>query len=221
MTTKKDTHNTNRLYPEELDIISDKKKQLVYLPGETLFKQGAFAPHVMYIIEGLIKLYLQAGKEKQINIGIAQTGDFLAFSSIFDKNTYNYSATALIDSRICMIDREGLSELLKINPEFAMKVTANSIKKENHLLEIIANMSYKQMRGKLASSLLYLTSDEFSELNLFKYLTRHDIAAFASISTESAIRFLKEFEKEEILGISGRNIEIVDRKKLEIIAEKG
>jgi CRP-like cAMP-binding protein len=221
MASEKNSHNSGNLYPEELNLISDRKKQLDYLPGETLFKQGAFAPHVMYIIEGLIKVYLQAGKERQINLRIAQAGDFLAFSSLFDDSTYNYSAVALVESKVCMIDKTGLSELLHLNPDFAMRITSRSIKGEKKLLEIITNMSYKQMRGKLASSLLYLTSDEFGGADLFQYLTRHDIAGFASISTESAIKFLKEFEKEKILGISGRNIEIIDRQRLQLLADKG
>ena len=52
------------------------------------------------------------------------------------------------------------------------------------------------MRGKLASALLYLTSEKFKNDNVFQYLTRQDIADFASITVESTVKFLKEFEKE-------------------------
>ena len=53
------------------------------------------------------------------------------------------------------------------------------------------------------------------------YLTRQDIADFASISPESVIKFLKEFEKEGILKLEGREISIVDPHKLSIISKTG
>ena len=77
------------------------------------------------------------------------------------------------------------------------------------------------MRGKLASSLLYLSQDEFLVEDIFNYLTRQDIAEFASVSTESAIKFLKEFEKEKILKLKGKEIKILDHGQLETISKNG
>lgn len=215
------SNNLQHLFPKELELIKDKKTQLTYLKGENLFKQGAFAPYVMFIVNGLVKIYLQTGYDKQINIRLARTGDFLAFSSIFGDNVYNYSAIAVKDSLVCMIDKESLKQLLLKNPEFAMQITSRNFRNENYLFEIIKNISYKQMRGKLASTLLYLSQEEFIEEQIFQYMSRQDIADFASISTESAIKFLKEFEKEGILSLKGKDIEISDRGKLEDIALRG
>lgn len=209
------------LYPEELALINDKKTQLTYIRGENLFKQGAFAPNVLFIIDGLVKIYLQTGYEKQINISVARAGDFLAFSSVFGENVYNYSAIALKDSKICMIDKEGLKQLLKSNPDFAIKVTARSLKNEQHVYEIIKNISYKQMRGKLASALLYLSDDDLVDENVFQFLTRQDIADFAAIAPESTIKFLKEFEKDGIITLKGKDIIISNRVKLDEISRKG
>ena len=209
------------MFPAQLELIGDKKTRLSYLKDENLFKQGAFAPNVMYIIEGLVKIYLQTGYEKQINIGIAKTGDFLAFSSVFGESVYNYSAVAIKESKICMIDKESLKSLLVKYPDFALQVTSRSLLNERHIYEIIKNISYKQMRGKLASALLYLSGDEFRDENIFQFLSRQDIADFAAIAMESTIKFLKEFEKDKILELTGKDIIIRDRSKLEEISRKG
>lgn len=209
------------LFPEELKILEKNKTQITYLKGETIFKQGAFAPYVIYVVKGLIKVYLQTGYEKQINISLAQSGDFLAFSSIFGENIHTYSTQAIKDSVICMIEKESLKEILLQNPKFALQITSKNYHNERHLFEIIKNVSYKQMRGKLASSLLYLSQDEFIKEDIFKNLTRQDIADFASISTESAIKFLKEFEKEKILKLIGKDIIILDAEKLDRISRNG
>lgn len=219
-----DSHGISKcfqyLYPEELEFLNSKKTQVKYLRGETVFKQGAFAPYVLYVLDGLVRVYLSTGK-KQLNLRLAVKGEFMAFSSTFGEEVYNYSAIALKDSTICMIDKTALKELLIKNPEFAMRLTSRNYRNENRYLEIINNISYKQMRGKLASALLYLSSDEFLEENVFHYLTRQEIADFASITMESAIKFIKEFEKEGILSLDGKIIRIVKKDSLLDISKRG
>lgn len=205
--------------PGIFENLAKNKTRITYLKGETIFKQGAFAPYILYVVKGLIKVYLQTGFEKQINLSLAKTGDFLAFSSIFGENIHTYSAQALKDSVICMIEKESLKKILLNNPEFALEVTSKNYRNERHLLEVIKNISYKQMRGKLASGLLYLSHEEFLKENVFQFLTRQEIADFASISAESAIKFLKEFENEKMITLKGKDIEITDRKKLETISK--
>jgi CRP/FNR family transcriptional regulator len=107
------------------------------------------------------------------------------------------------------------------NNEFAMQITASNYRTEKHLYEVIASMSYNQMRGKMASALLYLSAKELVDEGIFQHLTRQDIADFATISTESAIKFLKEFEKDRIIRLSGKDIYILDFERLQDIAKKG
>ena len=209
------------LSTEELEFINGKKTQVSYLKGETLFKQGAFAPHVLFVNQGLVRVYLQSGANRQLNLRIARTGDFMAFLSVFGENVYSYSAVALVDSSICMIDKDGLRQLLLRNPDFALQITSRNYKNEGRYLDIIGNLSYKQMRGKLASALLYLTGEELSSENIFQHLSRQDIADFASITIESAIKFLKEFEKESIIRLEGKQVEVIDEDNLKLISRNG
>jgi CRP/FNR family transcriptional regulator len=206
---------------KDLETLSENRTQLSYLKGETIFKQGAFAPHVLFIQSGLVRVYLQTGRNKVQNLWIARSGDFLAFSAMFGERTYSYSAVALNDSELLMIDKESLSRLLHSNPEFGYRITSKNLHSEKHLMNLVASLSYKQMRGKLATALLYLNSETFRNENLFSHLSRQDIADFASISVESVIKFLKEFEKEGILELDNKNIRITDPAKLDQISEIG
>jgi len=206
---------------EELDALSENRTHVSYLRGETLFKQGAFAPHVLFVQSGLVKVYLQFGPKKVQNLWIAKSGDFLAFSSMFGEKIYHYSAMALKDAEVLMIDKKSLRNLLKTNSEFGFRITSKNYRSENHLMEIVANLSYKQMRGKLASALIYLSSEAFKHENVFSYLSRQDVANFASISVESVIKFLKEFEKEGIIALENKQIKILDSGRLGMISNTG
>lgn len=209
------------LTPQELQQINTGKTELTYLAGENLFKQGAFSTHLLLITEGLVKVYLQTGRDKQLNLQLAQAGDFLGFASLFGETLHTTSAVALTDTAICMIDNEQMRNLLLNNAQFAMRITSRNYRNERQLLTIIANMTYKQMRGKLASTLLYLSGDHFSDQNVFQYLSRQDLANFASVATESAIKLLKEFERDGIITLEGKGITIRNRAELEKIERLG
>ncbi|MBN1144216.1 MAG: Crp/Fnr family transcriptional regulator [Bacteroidales bacterium] len=209
------------LYSDELEFISKKKTQVTYLKGETIFKQGAFAPYVLYVVDGLVKVYLQTGVNKQVNIRLTRQGEFMAFSSVFDENIYQYSAVAIKESTICMIDKTALKQLITKNTDFAARIISRNFRNEFRYLEIIRNISYNQMRGKMASALLYLSGEEFQYENVFQCLTRQDIADFASVTMESAVKFLKEFEAEGLIQMQGKDILIPDHEKLALISRNG
>jgi len=209
------------LSDRDQEILKHKKKQLLYSKGENIFKQGAFATYVIYIQSGLVKVHLQTAPNKRVNIRIARPGDYLAISSLFGEEFYTYSAVALNEAEICMIDKEGLKQLLLSNKDFALSITTQNIRCEGFLFNLISSISQKQMRGKLATALLYLSSADFVKEDIFRHLSRQDIAEFASITTESAIRYLKEFEKEGMVLLKGKDIQITDQFRLNDLAQKG
>ena len=201
-----------RLIPEELDVLKTSKTRLTYFKGETIFKQGAFAPYVIYIVEGLARITLETGAGKQMNIRLAGKGDFMALSAIFGENRYQTTAIALKDTLTCMIDKESLGELLKVNPDLSIRINTQTFDDETRLLALVKSLSYNQMRGKLAGALLYLAQEKFIQEDIFELLTRQDISQFAGISLESTVKFLKEFSQEGLIVLDGRQISIADRE---------
>lgn len=221
----RDCRNASRcfqyLHEQELEFVDSQKTQVSFRAGEVMFKQGAFAPHVLYLIDGLVLIYLQSQRDKCLNICLVKPGDFLTLSPLFDRTTYQCSARALTNSSVCMIDKKAVQFLLKNNADFAAGITSRNQKHDDRFLEIISSISFKQMRGKLASTLLYLSSREFGDIDVFSFLSRKDLANFASVTLESAVKFIKEFEKEGIIEISGREIRVLDRSKLKEISDRG
>ena len=210
-----------KLVPAEFEYISTRKKQVVYQKGETICKQGAFAPYVLYVIDGLVKVTLEMGRNRQKNISLLKSGDFIAFSTVFGESVYNYTTQALRESIICMIDKDALKKLLYENNEFAYAIVSRNYHGENHLLGIIKNITHKQMPGKLASTLLYLGSDELAGEQVFENLSRQDIADFAGITVESTVKLLKEFEQNGLIEIDRKQIRISNRDTLKEISLRG
>ena len=211
----------HHLFPDDSEYFNNKKQQLTYSKGENVCKQGAFAPYVMYVYEGLIKVYLETGIGKNINLRLIKCGEFISFQSVLNQQVYKYSAVALKNSRICLIEKEGLKKMLQDNIEVAWRVISENCKSESILYEIISNATTKQMPGKLASALLYLSSAHFKADDVFKCLSRKDVAEFAGISLESTVKLLKEFESEKTIILKGKDIIIKNKKALDDISKLG
>ena len=210
-----------QLIPSELEFINENKTQVLYRNGENICKQGAFASYVLYISDGLIKLYLESPNNKNINIKILKTSEFIGLSSVYGENIYNYSAVALKDSNICLLEKKSFRKLLNNNGNFASEIIKWYCNNEKQLFNKIKSLGHKQMHGRLADTLLYLSNEDFKEEELFSKLSRQDIADFSCISTESAVRLLAELKNEGVIQVDGKHIKILDKEKLMEISKKG
>lgn len=210
-----------KLFPAELEFINQKKTQISYAKGENICKQGAFASYVLYVSSGLVKVYVENNSKKFTNLQILKSSEFIGLSSIYGENIYNYSAVALKDSNICLIEKEALKKLLGSNAAFSSSLIQRFCQKEQNLFNKIKSISYKQMPGRLADVLLYLSSDYLTEQNIFKHLSRKDIADFACISTESTVKLLKEFQSDGIISINNKLISIDNTEQLKEISKRG
>ena len=211
----------HHLFPDDSEYFNNKKQQLSYSKGENICKQGAFAPYVMYVYKGLVKTYLEVGGGKSLNLRIVRCGEFISFQSVLNQQVYNYSALALTDAHICLIDKESLKKMLKENIEASWHVISENCRNESNMYEIVKNITAKQMPGKLATALLYLSDDLFAQDALFSHLSRRDIAEFAGISLESTVKLLKEFESEKLISLERKSIEIINEKGLKEISMHG
>ncbi|NTU94844.1 MAG: winged helix-turn-helix domain-containing protein [Bacteroidales bacterium] len=77
------------------------------------------------------------------------------------------------------------------------------------------------MNGRISETLLYLDSIRESHPDIFQLLSRKDIADFAAISTESAVKLLKSFEKDGLIELQDKDVIIRDKKALEDISKRG
>lgn len=209
------------LTPEEQNFIRSSKTQVHFRKGETLIKQGAYSSHILFIIDGLVKQYVEGDITRNFNVRIMKGGDFIGLSAVFNNNTFSYSANALTPTIAFLIEKETVASLMRRNGEFAYRIINRYCQQDVLLYNLLGRMMFKQMNGRLADTLLYLDSDLFAGENIFIRLSRKDIADFAGISTESAVKLLKSFEKDGIIKLEEKDITIVDREKLQAISRLG
>jgi CRP/FNR family transcriptional regulator, polysaccharide utilization system transcription regulator len=207
------------LTPGQLEMINSKTKHLFYNKGETICKQGAYAPYIIFLSTGIAKIFLEIEKKKQVNTHLVKSGDFISFSAVFGEDDYKYSSAALTDCDACLIDKDAVRQLLHMNSDFAFRIISRNWQIENRLIDIIRNISFKHMPGRLATALLYLTGTAGADI--FKNISRKELAGFAAINLESTVKLLKEFEHDGLVKLDGKDILLVKPDELKKLSIKG
>ena len=207
------------LSPEEVELVRGSKTQVRFRKGDHLTKQGAFASYVLFIISGLARQYVEG--ERDYNLRIIKPGEFVGLSAVFTKNTFNYSSIALTDCQVFLIEKDAITTVMKQNGMFAFNMAKRYSDQNSNLFDTLRTVIYKQMNGRIAETLLYI--DEFKPENpaIFQLLSRKDIADFAGISTESAVKLLKSFEKDGLIELHEKDIQVINRNGLVEISRKG
>ena len=219
-----DCKRSSDCFTKKIDYIerffNQQKVQINYKKGETIIKEGTYVSSVYYVLDGLVKIYLE-GLNRNIIIKLLKSSDFLGLTSIFGYQTYNFSATALSDTTICSIELETIRVLLSENCKFNNEIVRWYCENYNLMFTKFSNLGQKQLNGKLASSLLYLNEDKFKSYDIYLYLTRKDLAELSGMAVESVVRILSEFNDEKIIELKGKRIEILNLELLQRISKSG
>lgn len=206
---------------EEAELVRSSKTQVLFRKGDNLTKQGAFASYVLFVIRGLAKQYLEGDGSKNFNLRIIQPGEFVGLSAVFTKNTFNYSSVALTDCQAFLVEKETIAKVVKKNGRFGFNIIRRYCEQNTNLFETLRKVMYKQMNGRMADTLLYI--DSLKEVNpeIFQLLSRKDVADFAGISTESAVKLLKSFEKDGLIELDEKDIRIIQPENLSEVSRRG
>jgi CRP-like cAMP-binding protein len=209
------------LSSEEAELVKASKTQVLFRKGDNLTKQGAFASYALFVIKGLAKQYIEGDSSKNYNLRIIKPGEFVGLSAIFTKNTFNYSSVALTDCQVFLVEKDAITTVVKQNGQFGFSMIKRYCEQNANLFDTLRTAMYKQMNGRIADTLLYVDSLKFENPEIFQLLSRKDMADFAGISTESAVKLLKSFEKDGLIKLHEKDIVIVNRNELLEISKKG
>lgn len=209
------------LQPEEMELVRASKTQVLFRKGDNLTKQGAFASYVLFVINGLAKQYIEGDSNKNFNLRIIQPGEFVGLSSVFSKNVFTYSSVALTDCQVYIVERDAIANVIKQNGMFGFSIVKHYCEQNANLFDTIKTLVYKQMNGRVADTLLYLDNLKEKNRDVFQLLSRKDIAEFAEISTESAVKLLKSFEKDGLIKLNDKDIDVLNRNGLVEISKRG
>jgi len=211
----------DELTESERKLVDENKISLTYKKGENVCKQGSFASHIVYLKEGLAKVFLE-GKSKNLILKITPPGNLIGLPCIHEgNNVFLYSAATYINSQVELINIELFKQLILQNSKFAYRII--NVLNENTVQTYgrFHCFTNKQMHGRMADILLCLSQRIFKTEAFNLPLTRSDLAELTGMSTESVIRVMKDFKEDGLIKFEGKDIELLNFEMLLKISELG
>jgi CRP-like cAMP-binding protein len=209
----------NELTPKEQNELIANKTDIEFEPGEIIVKRGLSVSHVLYLIDGLVKLeFVNDGKLS--TVGLIHSHQFIGIICCFAFEKFDFTVTALEKTKVSFIDKNVFENFIKTNPGFALNLIKHMSGVSNGLLHRITNLSQKNIDGAL--SIILLDFADLYKSDKFKLpMVRKELANMLGYSKESVINTLSKFNREGILKVSDRNIEIVHKSTLIQISKIG
>ncbi|MFK5857558.1 MAG: Crp/Fnr family transcriptional regulator [Bacteroidota bacterium] len=211
----------DHLTDEQNELVKQNQVMVVYRKGEIIAKQGTFTTHILYICEGLAKVYYE-DNNKSLILRIASPGSLIGLTSLpLSQNVFQYTASAYVETRVKLIDINVIRKLILENGKFASAIIdvlcEISIQKNGRFFCLTHRQSY----GKLADILLCLAGNIFNTDKFDLSLSRKELAELSGMSTESVIRTLKHFQDDGLIKITGKTFEVIDPDGLMRICQLG
>lgn len=192
-------------------------REITFRKGEIIFKQGTFGSKIIYIKEGLVKLFMEGGN-KNLLVKFYTRNMYLGLNQLNRKNESNYTAVTLKDTKVCMIEINYFKKQSQSN-EKLRDIILNLLAFENEFLRNrLLVIGTRNNLGRLANNLVYLTEEDLVKEEVYQHITRKDIADLSNMSVESLERLLGELKREGIISVKGKYIEILDMNKIHAFA---
>ena len=206
---------------KELEFLNKNCAEVTLSKGEHIIKEGTLSSHVAYIKSGLAKVHMMGPSGKDQILRLTPPGFYIGIQTILFDKVHRYSATALMESRICYIDIYSFKELIRRNHQFAYELILYLCQNEMTYYDRFVNQFQKHLNGRLADAMIYFANTVSQDDKFELPLSRSDLGALIGATRESVSRAIHELINIGVIEMEGKMIKILNFEMLNKISKSG
>lgn len=188
----------------QLEILEKISAIKCFKEGNILFYEGESPKHLYFLLDGLVKLYRYDANNTITILDYYYNQSLIGEAASLQQTPYQITAECDTDSTILMVEYEGFAKHFLRNPDVALQLIMQLVKKVKSLMNNRVPLTSMQ---KIAQ-LIYENSDLFNKLKKYK------IAAILNMTPETFSRNLKALKKDGVITYGGGKFEVLDQKRL-------
>jgi CRP/FNR family transcriptional regulator len=131
------------------------------------------------------------------------------------------NAETIEETRILFFPRASFVELIRGEPSLAMNMLSILSKRLRQFARLIEDLSLKEVSGRLAAYLIYLSERDNKSDKLELDIAKVQLASLLGTIPETLSRILGKMEGQGLIQVQGRRIRLLERKALEDLAAGG
>lgn len=208
----------DHLTQDQIELLDQNKTVVCYEKGEVICKKGAPLTHVIFLWEGIARVYTDFPNRKNVIMKLLKRCDMYAGPGIFADETHHYSVSALTPVKLCMIKIDTFYNIARANNDFSFELLCKSNHAHIRYMNNLIMLTQKNMHGRFSDMLLYLRFNIYEKNPFHIDPSRQDLADMTAMSKESLIRVMKEFKDENLIDVQGDTITILDEERIKHIS---
>ncbi len=204
------------LPPADLEKIAEITVAKSLEKDEYLFHEGDPA-HGFYVVQrGAVNIHRVTATGKEQIIHVFRTGDSFAEVALASATGYPAEARAQETSQVLLVQKDGILELLKRQPELALRMLGSMSSHLRVLVGQIEDLTVKDVETRLANWLVKRCPQPQSEKPVAIELvgTKRMLAAELGTVSETFSRTLAKFRQQKLLAVKGKIVTVLSPAKL-------
>jgi CRP/FNR family transcriptional regulator len=207
--------------PDEFQVLQSSSLRKHFAKGEVILQQEAKSSHLVFLQSGIVKLCMDDEGGKGLILTITRSPAMIGGADAINDGLNLYSVKAVEDCDVCFIDYPMLLGIAMGNSLFMLKLMEMVTGMFKASILNFISLAHKQVNGRIADILIYLSGVIYQSESFNLSLTRKEIAEFAGCSTENVIHTLSKFNRDGIIRLTGKKIDILDHGRLIRISKTG
>lgn len=192
-----------------------------YNKGDIIFYDGDEGAGFFLVAAGRVIVYKLSPEGKEQILHIVKEGDTIGAVPVFSGKSFPANAKAISKSHLLFFDRKKFIQLIVGKPDLTMNILALLSTRLREFTIQVENLSLKEIPGRLASYLLYLSQEQGSKDLVKLNISKVQLANLLGTGPESLSRALGNMKNKKLIEEKGANIRLISRDLLEELAERG
>ncbi|MDO8439839.1 MAG: Crp/Fnr family transcriptional regulator [Polaromonas sp.] len=195
----------------ELRALARRGVPRIYRKNAVLINEGESGGSLFVLLKGSVKVFSMDESGHEITYGTVHAGDYFGEMSL-DGGPRSASVMTLEPCTCAVLSRSDVSEHLAEEPEFAINLVVQVIRRARSATETARKMALLDVYGRLVALLDECRGDaaEGSATTL-ESITHQDIANRVGASREMVSRLLKDLEKGGYIELGIRRITLLKK----------
>ena len=204
------------LAPADLNTIAEVTVIKSLEKGDYLFREGAPAQGFYIVQKGAVNVHRVSPLGKEQVIKIFRTGESFAEAALATLSGYPADARAVEASQILLVQKSGFLELLKRQPELALRMLGSMSMHLRSLVGQLEDLTLKDVETRLANWLLKRCPNPESTqaCTIELKTTTRVLAAELGTVSETFSRTLAKFREQKLLSVKGKTLTVVSPARL-------
>jgi CRP-like cAMP-binding protein len=189
-------------------------------PGETVFEEGETGDQMFIIQNGKVRVSKKIGGRQHI-LAVLGKGDFFGEMAIVTNATRAATVKAVTQVELLCFNRDGFVSMINKNPKIALNIIDKLCRRVQNSNLQIQHLVKRNGRALIALNLYYAFKEEGRDNALLYYdRTIEEISLNLELPMDAVKDLIQDFERQQVIKVSGNQISLENRDKLEKITEQ-